>query len=128
MAKEYYLPIDENIIGEKLYLDEFPELKITVLGLRNRLCPSYRNPNIKCFWEGDLEVVLNVNGKEIIINDHDSRRGVRHDFAVNSTIYMFRGLRPEVRGHDIYLVFSVLSNFTTFHPEGELRIETLNKK
>lgn len=35
---------------------------------------------------------------------------------------MFQGLRTEFKDETPYLVFSILGNFTTYRPEGDLEI------
>lgn len=65
----YYLWIHNDIIGNNLIFTEYPDLKAKYIKYQNNICSS-----IHCAWEGDLQIVLEINGKEIIINDRDLRK------------------------------------------------------
>lgn len=103
---EYYLWIHNDMIGKELEFEAFPELKGTYIEFRNSLCPSQYDSSIVCFWEGDLEAKLLLNGKEISVNDHDYKRT---KFSIVDN-YIIRGLGPIVinRSKDeTYLKFSI---------------------
>lgn len=98
--QEFFLPINSNAKGNLYY---FENLTIEYLDSENNLCPSIYDPNIRCFWEGDLSLTLKVNSKKIILNDHDSRKGIFH--TVDG--YRLFGLRPFIKNSETYMVFGI---------------------
>lgn len=103
---EYYLLAHNDIIGHHLYFDAYPNLTGTYISFKNNLCPSHYNSSIRCFWEGDLEVVVRLNGKQITINDHDYKRG---KFSVVDN-YVIQGLGAVIEDNsedETYLKFLI---------------------
>lgn len=109
MAVQYLLLARDDMIYKSIDIEEFPELDIIYMGYRNSLCPSRYNSDIRCFWEGDLEIYLLVNGKLITINDHDKRKLEMN----NVDGYIFEGIGVKVinRSRDqTYLEFQIRLN------------------
>jgi|SRR5579863_6384158 hypothetical protein len=103
---DYYLWAHDEMIGQQLFFDAYPNLTGTYISFRNSLCPSRYDSSIRCFWEGDLEVVVKLNGKEITINDHDFKRGNRS--IVDN--YIIQGLAAVVENRsrdETYLKFLI---------------------
>ena len=96
--------------ARQLHLGAFPELAIVYLRSENNLCASRFGVKLMCFWEGDLNVTLEVDGKEIIVNDHDQKNSVSQTIQTDDYSYVFQGIEAIVerqsREHT-YLLFSV---------------------
>lgn len=128
--QRYTLLANESQIDKPVVFPEFPELKVSYLSVRNSLCQSRYNKEIRCVWEGDLEVALNVNGEAVRVNDHDAR----NDVKARVGDYGFQGESVYVKDNDVnltYLVFSVCRNTTTNKLSYNLRqpfIIELNEK
>lgn len=106
MSSEYLIPTRDDLVGEKINIFGFPELDITYVSYQNNLCESNYNPDVRCFWEGDLSVDLLVNGKLITINDHDQKKGDIN--RVNN--FIFQGIGNEVKNgsrDETYLKFKI---------------------
>ena len=102
---EYEIPIRQGIEGTKLLI---PDLDVTILSYQNNLCPSNYKPKVLCFWEGDLEVVLQVEDKTITLNDHDERNSKQDYYNTNTHNYTFKGLGPKVVDRrDTFLIAQV---------------------
>lgn len=106
---EQAMRISDDHKGWKISVNEFPELNITVLHSENHLCPS-NYTNVICFWEGDLSLTLDVNGTEITLNDHDSRKDKTSVIQTTEYEYKFQGTHPRVKNRsreETYLVFTI---------------------
>lgn len=68
---EYYLWCNDEMINSDIMFDGINDVKGKYISYKNSLCNKIGSPKVFCFWEGDLEIKLILNGKEIIINDHD---------------------------------------------------------
>lgn len=104
----YSLLAREDQIGHLLRLDDFPELIIKYIDFRNNLYSSNYNSSITCFWEGDLEITLDVNGYPVTLNDQG--RDESHNVISGGYKYIFQGLNPEVVNSSrdqTYLTFRV---------------------
>lgn len=102
---KYKLQISDSLNGSHLDFKQFPELQVIYLSSQNSLCPSNYS-NIVCFWEGDINLTLEVNGEKITLNDHDKK----NDRKIKVQDYEFQGLEPivENRSKDqTYLVLSI---------------------
>jgi predicted secreted protein len=102
---EYKLLISDALLNHKLDIEIFPDLNIIYKGYQNNLCIS-RYTDARCVWEGDLEVTLLINGKTVILNDHDKRKGIIYKVGN----YEFQGDHALVidRSRDkTYLVFTI---------------------
>ena len=107
---EYKLPVRKDFINKIIEVPDFPELQIRYLDAENNLCPSHYNGNIRCFWEGDLNVTLDVNGNQITINDHDQKKGNVNIVSVHDVQYIFQGIRPHIINDSrdqTYLIFTI---------------------
>lgn len=104
---EYQLQISDKLFGRKLSFQDFPDLDVVYVSSQNNLCPSNYS-DAMCIWEGDLDVVLQVNGEQVMLNDHDSNSNTNRTVRVAG--YEFQGLRPLVKNRSInhtYLIFSI---------------------
>lgn len=103
---EYKLLLNKNLLGHKLNIEIFPELNIIYGDYQNNLCLSRYDSGVRCVWEGDIKVTLIVNGKTIVLNDHDTRHNIVHKVGQ----YEFQGDNPivENRSRDhTYLIFTI---------------------
>ena len=106
---EYRVKISDRLEGQEIKLRNFPELEIVYVHGENHLCPS-NYTDVVCFWEGDLTLVLSMNGREITLNDHDHSKGEQSDIETDEYRYTFQGIAPEVENRsrdETYLIFSV---------------------
>lgn len=87
----------------EIFFKKYPDLTGKIISFKNSLCPSNWNKNIKCIWEGYLEVVLMLNGEKITLNNHDQKRNKVS--LING--YKLQGLGPIIDGEKVYLKFSV---------------------
>ncbi|SOB74035.1 hypothetical protein BQ9231_00152 [Cedratvirus lausannensis] len=102
---EFEIPLKDGIKGTKLLI---PGLDVSIVSYRSSLCPSNYNKSIVCFWEGDLEVVLQVGNKTITLNDHDKKNNKEHHYNTNTHEYIFKGLGPKVvKMKDTFLIAEV---------------------
>ncbi|QIN54538.1 hypothetical protein [Cedratvirus kamchatka] len=109
---EFEIPIRETIKGTKLLI---PGLEATVFSYRNSICPSRYGQGIRCFWEGDLEVVLEVDSsgtgsgkRRITLNDHDARKNNESYHRSNNYDYRFFGSKSKVvNKKDTFLIFEI---------------------
>ena len=97
---EFEIPINEFIKGTKLLI---PGLDVTVFSYRNSICPSRYGQGIRCFWEGDLEVVLEVDShsagsgkRRITLNDHDARQNKQNYYRSDKHSYRFFGSESKI--------------------------------
>lgn len=108
IGEQFELPARDDFIGKNFI---YNDLNIKYVSYKINLCPSqYTSYTMTCFWEGDLEITLNVNGKEITINDHDQQKSKTSMIATQNTIYQFQGLTSIIINKDknqIYLVFKI---------------------
>lgn len=99
------IPIKESVKGMKLLI---PDLNAAVVSYRNSICRSRYDQGVRCFWEGDLEVVLDVEGKKIVLNDHDDRQHKKGYFTKSDHTYHFVGKSSKVvNKRDTFLVLEV---------------------
>lgn len=106
---KYKIKIGEELRGRQIDLTRSPELNIIYLQSENNLCPSNYSSAV-CFWEGDLSVVLSINGEKITLNDHDQKRGTKSIVKFGKYRYEFQGVAPHVENrsrNETYLIFSV---------------------
>ena len=102
----YYLWANDFMVDKDLEFEAYPDLKGKFIAFNNNICPSQYDSSIKCFWEGDLSVTLILNGKEIKVNDHDSRKGTIS--IVNN--YVIQGESVVIQNKscdDTYLKFKI---------------------
>ena len=111
----YEILIDDKSGGfdHRVKFDDFPELDVIYFESRNSLCPK----NSQCVWEGDLILTLIINGKKIILTDHDKRNNVKttmidcprfdEDIGKKCVTYEFQGI--EAVGHNdvTYLLMEI---------------------
>lgn len=104
----YSIKIHNNTIGSSFTIEN---LNFKILESDNGLCPSNYNPEIRCFWEGDLHLKLIINDLYIIdINDHDKRNNKLSEINIRNKNYKFQGIKAEVQNMDkdsTYLIFSI---------------------
>ena len=72
-------------------IPQFPELIIKYLEGHNHLCPTDKYKTIVCFWEGDLELTIEVNETIIKLNDHDEKKNESATITVGNNKYIFQG-------------------------------------
>lgn len=104
-SHEYKLLISDKLKGENLEFLDFPQLNVIYVKGQNNLCPSNYSSAV-CVWEGDLQLTLRVNGKEIILNDHDHRKQNKNIVGK----YELQGIRAVVDNRsreETYLIFSI---------------------
>lgn len=68
-----------------------PNIFAVVVRERVSLCRTSRKQTHSCFWEGDCEVELDIDGQTVIINDHDEKKDKRNYFVYNRRIYYVVG-------------------------------------
>ncbi len=68
-----------------------PGIYAKVLDERVSLCHTSKKQTHVCFWEGDCQVELSINGKRITINDHDEDKGKRSYFTFNGKEHYVQG-------------------------------------
>lgn len=90
---KFPIPIRDDLKGEEILLDPYPDLKITYAEGKNNLCPSNYERTM-CVWEGDLELTLIVNNQQVKLNDHDKEPTI---IPTSEYTYSFKGIRPLVK-------------------------------
>lgn len=70
-----------------------PGVDAEILNERVSLCHTSRQQTHRCFWEGDLELTLLIQGRKVVINDHDEDR----------TPFIYNGVQYHVIGHRHHL-------------------------
>lgn len=108
VAEKCELLARDDLVGQNFIYNN--DINIKYVSYREKLCPSQYDNSIRCFWEGDLEITLNVNGKDIVINDHDQRKGKISMIGTRNAVYQFQGLGPRIVNNDenqTYLVFKI---------------------
>jgi predicted secreted protein len=106
---EYEVKISKQLDGQALKLKNFPELMITYVKGENHLCPSNYRDTV-CFWEGDITLTLEVNGRPVTLNDHDKRKNNESRLETDKYKYSLQGIGPLVENRsreETYLIFSV---------------------
>lgn len=104
--------IDDSHFGQVLDVPEFPELHFRYVSSAERLCDNSKLPRVSCFWEGDLSLTLDVNGHEIVINDHDKKRNESQTITVGNYSYKFQGniLYPNPQPHRLEVLITKTAN------------------
>ncbi len=104
---KYQILISDKV--KTITLKELPQLNIKYISAKNELCGSAFGEGMMCFWEGSVEVELEVNGLTITVNDHDSRNGIISRIVGDPT-YEIQGLRSIVIDQDrnkTYIVIQI---------------------
>lgn len=120
--QQYTLLAIPTLIGTRVDFPEFPDLDVYLQDVKNRLCPSHYDTNIRCVWEGDLEVTLSVGSQQIVLNDHDKTHN--HETIIGD--YTFMGESAYVKDHKrdlTFLVFSVCKNQKIDYPPYPTTVE-----
>jgi len=97
----YRLHVDNAYVSRKVRLDEFPDLSIQYVSVKNGL-----SLDVYGHEEGELTITLRVNDHEISLNNHDER-----DNRVSVVgQYEFKGVGASMVGRprtEAYLIFTV---------------------
>ena len=100
----YKLLANNQCIGHHISFPDLPELNVVYQAFENRLCSTrYGSSGPKCFWEGDLEITLNINGHIITINDHDKKQHKVTPFDLKRAIDYQQGIGQLIVGNT-YLI------------------------
>jgi predicted secreted protein len=106
-SQTYHILISDEFHNRKLELPHFPELNIIYAKSENHLCPSFYS-HVMCVWEGNLILKLQVNDREITLNDHDGPH--ESSLETDKYKYSFQGVGPLVKNRsrdETYLIISV---------------------
>lgn len=68
-----------------------PNIFAYVVSERVSLCHTKKSTKRVCFWEGDCEVTLDINGQKVTVNDHDEKKGTRSYFVCDGISYYVVG-------------------------------------
>lgn len=67
-----------------------PGISAVVLDEKVSLCHTSKDSTHMCFWEGDCEFTVDIDGQRVTVNDHDDQEKA---FVHNGVLHGIRGLR-----------------------------------
>lgn len=92
----------------KSYRTVIDGIEIEYISCTNSLCPSSINPdlNMRCFWEGELEIELYVDNQHIFLKNTDKKNNKYSYIKIGDKKYVIFGTGFKTENKKLYLLAS----------------------